>query len=126
MSSAAEDRPLVTVTLSNCTARDARTVLAHLTARFPDRAPAQDSSGSSGTPPTVWTAELDVQAGTSASGPGAGNGEALEGPVSGTAQGAPHDVVTVREALARAFGFEDAGSVSGDQEQESQFRLAPR
>ncbi|MFE0098993.1 hypothetical protein [Streptomyces sp. NPDC059009] len=61
-----------------------------------------------------------------ASGPGATRTGGLDGPVSLTAQGAPHDVTTVRAALTHAFSVEDTGSVSGDQERESQFRLTPR
>ncbi|MEV1024927.1 hypothetical protein [Streptomyces sp. NPDC050264] len=115
------DHP-VTVTLSDCSDDDARRVLSHLSAEFPDQSPSQDTPGDDSTHATVWTAVFQAFSDgsdlTSASGTGG-----IDGSVSLTAQGAPHDVTTVRRALARAFTVEDAGSASGDQELESQFRL---
>ncbi|MFJ9037243.1 hypothetical protein ACIRF8_11725 [Streptomyces sp. NPDC102406] len=127
MTDTSGDHP-VTVTLSDCSDDDARRVLAYLTEGFPDRSPAQDTPGADSTRVTVWTAELDVAAGAgSASRPdGARGRDGIDGPVSLTAQGAPHDVTTVRAALAEAYGVRDVGSVSGDQERESQFLLTPR
>ncbi|MFJ9038645.1 hypothetical protein ACIRF8_18885 [Streptomyces sp. NPDC102406] len=127
MNSAADDNhTLVTVTLSNCSARDAESVLTYLTSEFPDRAPTKDGSDASGTPTTVWTAELDVSAGSSDAASGSASGEKLEGTVSVSAQGVPHEVDTVRKALGRAFQVEDAGSASGDQELDVQLRLTSR
>ncbi|MGH4033043.1 hypothetical protein ACQB60_29370 [Actinomycetota bacterium Odt1-20B] len=117
----------VTVTVSNCTEHDARCVLTHLTEEFPDRSPAQGApdAGAGAGQATVWTAELDAGT-TDPNTAGGSRTGGLDGPVSLTAQGAPHDVTTVRAALAHAFTVEDAGSVSGDQERESQFRLTAR
>ncbi|MFI7382735.1 hypothetical protein [Streptomyces sp. NPDC049813] len=128
MNSTADDNhTLVSVTLSNCAAADAERVLAHLTAEFPDRGPTKNGSDASGEQPTVWTAELDVSAGSSASGgSGSAGDNAIEGSVSVNAQGVPHEVTAVRESLSRAYGVEDAGSASGDQELDSQFTLTPR
>ncbi|GAA2305214.1 hypothetical protein OKJ48_36665 [Streptomyces kunmingensis] len=117
---------LVSVTLSNCKAQDAERVLAHLASEFPDRAPTEQGSGPSAERPTVWTAELDVSAGKSDGASGPGSDGTIEGPVSVSAQGVPHEVTAVRESLARAYGVEDAGSASGDQELDSQFTLTPR
>jgi hypothetical protein len=121
MNHTTNDHP-VTVTLSDCADDDARAVLSHLTAVFTDRSPTQDTPGAHTTHATVWTAELDVAdegSASQSSPPAAG----IDGAVCLTAQGAPHDVATVRKALTEAFTVEDAGSVSGDQELESQFRL---
>ncbi|MYT74930.1 MULTISPECIES: hypothetical protein [unclassified Streptomyces] len=121
MTSPTADGASVTVTLTDCTPEDARSVLTRLTSRFPDR------SGTANAPsgeehPTVWTAELDIGGDAPASSPHA----TIGGPVSVTAQGAPHDVSTLRAALTEDFGVEDAGTASGDQERESQFVLVPR
>ncbi|GAA2297133.1 hypothetical protein OKJ48_27360 [Streptomyces kunmingensis] len=124
MNAAPTDHP-VTVTLSDCTDDDARRVLSFLAAEFSDRSPTQDTPGSDSTNTTVWTAELDV-AGGEGSASSASRADGIGGSVSLTAQGAPHDVATVRKALEAAFAVEDAGSVSGDQEIECQFRLVPR
>ncbi|MFE6891337.1 hypothetical protein [Streptomyces sp. NPDC057694] len=121
MSSLTNDGASVTVTLSNCTADDARSVLARLTSRFPDRS-GNGTAPADETHPTVWTAELDI----GAEAPGSVPDTKIGGPVSVTAQGAPHDVSRVRAALAEDFTVQDAGSVSGDQERESQFVLVPR
>ncbi|MFJ8825963.1 hypothetical protein ACIREE_29865 [Streptomyces sp. NPDC102467] len=120
------DHP-VTVTLSNCSDDDARRVLSHLSAEFPDQSPSQDTPGADTAHATVWTAVFDAVADGSDAAPTSASGTGgIEGSVSLTAQGAPHDVTTVRKALERAFTVEDVGSASGDQELESQFRLTPR
>ncbi|WP_420037160.1 hypothetical protein ACN2WE_37465 [Streptomyces sp. cg28] len=123
MTSPTADGASVTVTLTDCTPEDARSVLTRLTSRFPDR------SGTANAPsgeehPTVWTAELDI--GAAADAPASSPHSTIDGPVSVTAQGAPHDVSTLRAALAEDFAVEDAGTASGDQERESQFVLVPR
>ncbi|MET9496216.1 hypothetical protein [Streptomyces sp. NPDC006552] len=127
MSSTADDNhTLVSVTVSNCAAADAERVLAHLTAEFPDQGPTKNGADASGEQPTVWTAELDVSAGSpGAGGDGDGDG-AIEGTVTVNVQGAPHEVAAVRKSLARVYGVEDAGSSSGDQELDSEFTLTPR
>ncbi|NEB74449.1 hypothetical protein G3I40_04270 [Streptomyces sp. SID14478] len=122
MNSPTADGGIVTVTLSNCSADDARRVLSHLTARFPDRsgtgnAPAVDTHA------TVWTAQLDASADPTDSAPPS---EGVDGQVSVTVQGAPHDVSAVRATLAQDFSLQDSGSASGDQERESQFELLPK
>ncbi|MFI0239876.1 hypothetical protein [Streptomyces sp. NPDC016845] len=117
------DHTLVTVNLSDCAERDARRVLSYLGSVFPDRAPTGSGSDSGAEPTTVWTAQLDVSAGDSSSG---SSGEAIEGDVSVNAQGVPHEVDSVRKALAEAYDVQDAGSASGDQELDSQFTLSPR
>lgn len=122
MSSMVNTNPVV-VTVSDCTADDARRVLTYLASGFADRTvTSETTTAASGSHPTVWTAEHDVGAGASP----AAAGDALTGPVSLTAQGAPHDVDSVRAALVEVFSVDDAGSASGDQERESQFRLTSR
>ncbi|WP_394436068.1 hypothetical protein [Streptomyces sp. SGAir0957] len=117
----APDHP-VTVTLSDCSDDDAHRVLALLATEFTDRSPAQSTPGEEHTRATVWTAELDVTP-TGSARAATARAQGLDGAVCVTAQGAPHDVTTVRTALAEAYTVEDAGSVSGDQERECQYRL---
>ncbi|MEU6387804.1 hypothetical protein [Streptomyces sp. NPDC046939] len=117
------DRTLVTVNLSNCAEQDAQRVLSYLTSVFSDQAPTDNGPDSDAEPTTVWTAQLDVSAGSSSSGNSA---EPIEGEVTVGAQGVPHEVNAVRKALAEAYDLKDAGSASGDQELDSQFTLSPR
>lgn len=120
------DHTLVTVNLSNCAERDAQRVLSYLGSVFPDRAPTDSGPGTDSEPTTVWTAQLDVSAGSSASGTSGKNAEPIEGDVTVDAQGVPHEVNAVRKVLAEAYEVKDAGSASGDQELDSQFTLSPR
>lgn len=123
----------VTVTLSDCRAEDAHAVITHLTSLYAydeagdaRRAPDTDAHPHS---PTVWQATLDVMTpGTTTVIPAAPQSaqdrpEVVREHVEVTLQGAPHDLVTVRAALAEAFTLLDEGMVSGDQEQELQLRL---
>ncbi|MEU6390842.1 hypothetical protein [Streptomyces sp. NPDC046939] len=112
----------VTVTLSDCSDDDAHRVLTHLATEFTDRSPGQETPGGEHTRATVWTAEFDVTP-TGSARAATARADGLDGSVCLTAQGAPHDVTTVRTALAEAYTVRDAGSVSGDQERECQYQL---
>ncbi|QNS02741.1 hypothetical protein [Streptomyces xanthii] len=119
---------LVTVMLSNCTDDDAHRVLSHLgvLAGAPGPTPAPAGGGSHAPAhPTVWTAEVDPEAGPPEAGSDA-RAAGLDGSVALNAQGSPHGVQALRDVLAQAFTVEDTGSVSGDQERDCQFRLTAR
>lgn len=129
----------VTVTLSDCRAEDAHAVIAHLTSLYAydeaaDARPAPDLGPPHPHHPTVWQATLDVTttgtAGAAAVPPAESRSpqqrEGVQDHVEVTLQGAPHDLVAVRAALADIFTLLDEGMVLGDQEEEVQLRLSAR
>ncbi|MFI5803544.1 hypothetical protein [Streptomyces sp. NPDC051561] len=115
----------VTVTVTDCPAQDARTVLQALAEGFPssERGPGDVPQETPGAGPTVWTSVFEVP---EDSAPAATASEALSGPVSVTLQGGPNEVATARKLLAEAFSVLDEGTAAGDQEQELSLRLTSR
>jgi hypothetical protein len=111
---------LVTVTLSDCSEHDALCVLHQLGAHAPELSTVHAPSARAGARTTVWASEVVADPVPAAPAMGA---DRLDGPLTLTAQGSPHNVMTLRSTLARAYRVEDAGSVSGDQECDCLFRL---
>ncbi|WP_433546571.1 hypothetical protein ACQPZG_16830 [Streptomyces sp. CA-294286] len=116
----------VTVTVTDCPAQDARTVLEVLAKGFPssDRGPGDMPQDTPGAGPTVWTSVFDVP--DDAHTDGAAGPSSLSGPVTVTLQGTPEGVELVRDALNAGFSLVDEGEASGDQEREVRLRLAGR
>ncbi|MGO4456498.1 hypothetical protein AB4039_04075 [Streptomyces sp. M-16] len=108
----------VGVTVAGCSEADARAVLTLLESLFPQN-PGTDRATEGGHGATVWVTTLDA-AEPARDRPAA---VALSDTVGLTLQGGPRAVERVRVALAGHFAVEEAGSVSGDQEQEIGLRL---
>ncbi|MFK0203404.1 hypothetical protein [Streptomyces lavendulae] len=120
MESRDKDTPVaeVGVTVTGCSEADARAVLALLETLFP-RNPGTDRPAEAGHGATVWVTTLDAAVPTrDRPAP-----VTLADTVGLTLQGGPRAVERVRVALAGHFAVEEAGSVSGDQEQEIGLRL---
>ncbi|MFF0745141.1 hypothetical protein ACFYVL_32545 [Streptomyces sp. NPDC004111] len=115
----------VTVTITDCPARDARAVLAVLAAGFPssDRGPGDVPQETPGAGPTVWTSVFDVPEVPEKD---AAAPEPLSGPVTVTVQGAPRETALALDLLRGAFTVHDEGTAAGDQEQEVRVRVADR
>ncbi|AOP47895.1 hypothetical protein [Streptomyces lydicus] len=112
----------VQVEITDCPAEDAHTVFGALNALFSsDRATEDVPQSSAGPGPTVWTMTVDVSAAPAAARPGR-----LTEPVTVTLQGGPWAADRLHAGLASVFTVQDAGSASGDQEQERQLRLSTR
>ncbi|MEU1201793.1 hypothetical protein ABZ446_37040 [Streptomyces sp. NPDC005813] len=112
---------MVHVMLGDCSAADARSVLAVLSDAFEADREAGDEPRESGAGrPTVWTADFD------ASGVPSGRGmpdAELSGQPTVEAQGGPCEVRHLREALGDAFTVHELGVEAGDQEVQMKLRL---
>ncbi|MET8131605.1 MULTISPECIES: hypothetical protein [unclassified Streptomyces] len=117
----------VHVMLGDCSAVDAKSVLAVLSGRFTaDRESADEPHESASGRPTVWTALFDT-AGESGGAGGAGGGAGpvveLSGQPTVEAQGGPRATQRLREALGAAFTVHELGTEAGDQEVQMKLRL---
>ncbi|MET8472626.1 hypothetical protein ABZY90_27545 [Streptomyces sp. NPDC006422] len=105
----------VGVALSDCTARDAETVLRVLCTAFrSDRRPTEHPDQDA----TVWLTTLDVS-----SLPAPCVTRPLSGPVTADIQGGHEALDRVRAALTKAFTVSEATAAHGDQEEELHLRL---
>ncbi|MEU6084358.1 hypothetical protein [Streptomyces sp. NPDC047108] len=105
----------VTVTLSECTRRDAAAVLDVLYACYlSDDATPPDRHGTA----TVWTATLDIARPRASLAP-----TRLDAPVVARILGSHASVDYLEQVLTEAFVVHDEGGASGDQEKDVQLRL---
>jgi hypothetical protein len=116
----------VTVTVTDCPAQDARSVMKVLAAGFPSSEGESEDlpQDTPGAGPTVWTSVFEVS--PEARQDGVAAPDPLSGPVTVTLQGSPQDVELVRGAVDDAFAVLDEGEASGDQEREVRVRITSR
>ncbi|MFJ6835941.1 hypothetical protein [Streptomyces sp. NPDC091209] len=111
----------VHVMLGDCSAADAKSVLAVLSGRFTaDREGADEPHESASGRPTVWTALFDTAGHPRG---GAGPVGELSGQPTVEAQGGPRATQRLREALGAAFTVHELGTEAGDQEVQMKLRL---
>ncbi|MEV8033550.1 hypothetical protein ACFYW8_01025 [Streptomyces sp. NPDC002742] len=111
----------VHVMLGDCSAADAKSVLAVLSGHFTaDRESADEPHESASGRPTVWTALFDTAGDLRG---GAGPVVELSGQPTVEAQGGPLATLRLREALGAAFTVHELGTEAGDQEVQMKLRL---
>lgn len=112
----------VLVELTGSSKEDANAVFGALCTAFEsDREPEEELHNSVNGRPMVWSATYDVFDVREQATPAR-----LTAPVTITLQGGYRAVDRLREQLEAAFGVQEEGSVSGDQEKELQLRLESR